>query len=274
MIKLHKNAKNITNKKFGRLTAIIPIKNNKYGVYWKCKCICGKIVNVLATRLIKGTTKSCGCLLKDIMKTRNQKGKNNPNYKSGESLKIHYCIKCKTNPISFNNWLYGKKYCKECYKKTLKGNGNPNFKNDNTHNNRCIDCGKHISKQSKRCQNCAGKINGKNQRGKLNHRFGKPPTHGKRIKYKGIKMRSSWEIAYAKYLDKNKIKWQYEPKTFDLGDTTYTPDFYLPETDTYVEIKGYWRDDAKKKFKMFQKKYYSMNIVLLTKKELKKLRII
>jgi predicted nuclease of restriction endonuclease-like RecB superfamily len=202
----------------------------------------------------------------------NQKGKNNGNYIDGRSLEIHYCSICKANPISYNNWLYGKKQCNDCYHKTLKGSGNPNFNKDNTHNNKCKDCNQHISKPSKRCKSCENKRRYINPRN--NPRFGKPTPHGKHIKYKNTWMRSSWEVAYAKYLDKNGIKWLYEPKTFDLGNTTYTPDFYLPESDTYVEIKGRWRDDAKKKFKKFQKKYYSMNIILLTEKELKKLNII
>jgi len=29
--------------------------------------------------------------------------------------------------------------------KNFKGINNPNFKHDKTHNNKCIDCGKHIS---------------------------------------------------------------------------------------------------------------------------------
>jgi hypothetical protein len=200
----------------------------------------------------------------------NQKGQNNNHYIDGSSLINHYCVDCNKR-ISYGNWLHGNKRCNHC--KSV-GKNNSNFKNDKTHNNKCIDCKKHISRPSKRCRKCANKINGKNQLGRLNHRFGKLPSHGKILKYKGIKMRSTWEVLYAKYLDKNKIRWLYESKTFDLGNTTYTPDFYLPETDTYIEIKGYWRDDAKKKFKMFQKKYYSMNIVLLTGKELKKLKII
>jgi len=95
------------------------------------------------------------------------------------------------------------------------------------------------------------------------------PSHGKHFRYKKYNLRSSYELAYAKWLDKQEIEWQYEPKTFDLGTTTYTPDFYLPETDEWIEIKGYWRDDAKKKFKLFKKKYNSMNIKLLMEKDLK-----
>jgi predicted nuclease of restriction endonuclease-like RecB superfamily len=61
-------------------------------------------------------------------------------------------------------------------------------------------------------------------------------------------LKSGWEEAFAKWCDRNKTKWLYESKTFNLGETTYTPDFYLSESDTYIEIKGFWRDDAKKKF--------------------------
>jgi predicted nuclease of restriction endonuclease-like RecB superfamily len=104
--------------------------------------------------------------------------------------------------------------------------------------------------------------------------FGKLPSHGKRIKYKGICMRSSWEVSYAKYLDKNNWKWLYESKTFDLGNMTYTPDFYLSEDNAYVEIKGYWRDNALLKYRLFRKIYPKVRIRVLTKKSLKKLGII
>jgi uncharacterized Zn-finger protein len=101
------------------------------------------------------------------------------------------------------------------------------------------------------------------------HFFGKPPKNGKWTKYKSIWMRSTWESAFAKWCDKNLIKWQYEPKTFDLGNITYTPDFYLPEFNLYIEIKGWWRDNAKIKFKLFKQKYCGERIKLLEKSELK-----
>jgi hypothetical protein len=35
------------------------------------------------------------------------------------------------------------------------------------------------------------------------------------------------------------IEYQYEPEGFDLGDGIfYLPDFYLPKTDTWIEVKG------------------------------------
>lgn len=113
----------------------------------------------------------------------------------------------------------------------------------------------------------ARKLSTKNK-GK-NHPFFGKIIHGKWGKYKGIWMRSSWEVAFTYWLDLSGIKWLYESKTFDLGNTTYTPDFYLPEFNCYIEIKGYWRDDAKKKFSLFRRKYFNIKIAVLEYKQLK-----
>ncbi len=74
-------------------------------------------------------------------------------------------------------------------------------------------------------------------------------------RYKGIFMRSSWEILFAKCLDRNNIKWLYEPKTFKLDIGYYRPDFYLPEIDNYLEIKGFLDKRSKYKIKEFKKKH-------------------
>ena len=69
--------------------------------------------------------------------------------------------------------------------------------------------------------------------------------------YKGADLHGKWELYYAKYLDENQIKWQrckdsflYE---FEGKTRRYTPDFYLIDSDEYIEIKGYKteKDDAK-----------------------------
>jgi len=93
-------------------------------------------------------------------------------------------------------------------------------------------------------------------------------SHGKWNKYNGIFMRSSWETRFAFFLDCSGVKWLYEPKYFDLGNTTYRPDFYLPEFDCYIEIKGYWREDAITKFKLFQRKYSNTHIKIFNRKKL------
>lgn len=55
---------------FGRLTITGPSRKrdiNKRKLYW-CKCVCGKRVLVRGTFLRIGKTRSCGCLLKDILR--------------------------------------------------------------------------------------------------------------------------------------------------------------------------------------------------------------
>lgn len=111
-------------------------------------------------------------------------------------------------------------------------------------------------------------------KGKKNGMYGKKAKHGKRIKYKGSYMRSTWEIAYAKYCIINHIKYRYEPKVFEIvykynnikKEGTYRPDFYLPKQDLWIEIKGWWRDDAKVKFNAFKKQYSKIKIKIINKK--------
>ena len=59
--------KDITGQRFGRLTAIEPLKDPAPGLgqqykLWKCRCDCGNISNVYYWNLVKGHTRSCGCL--------------------------------------------------------------------------------------------------------------------------------------------------------------------------------------------------------------------
>lgn len=189
-------------------------------------------------------------------------GSNNPNFKDNRCSIQHYCPICKVNRISHNTWLRNGK-CQKCYY-NIRRTGH-NFA-------KCIDCGKKLSTYKvKRCRSCAFK-------GKFNPNFGKPPKHGKGQYYKNIYMRSSYEIKFAKYLDKSGIKWYYEPKYFELKldnkITTYTPDFFLPKTKEYIEIKGWWRHNSKEKFLQFKKQYPKVMIKVLEYKELIDLKIL
>jgi hypothetical protein len=197
-------------------------------------------------------------------KSCSHKGILHSNYKDGKYIqKIFNCIKCGKS-ISV---MASKGLCKSCSQKKE----NSSRKNKRPH---CIDCEIEISYSYKghvfkRCQKCMGLL----RRGRNHPLFGKSVSW-KRIKYNNVWIRSSWETAYAKYLDKNNVKWLYESKTFDLGDTTYTPDFYLPETDRYIEIKGWERKDFRKKIELLKIKYSDIKIIILKKKELKTLKIL
>lgn len=60
----------------------------------------------------------------------------------------------------------------------------------------------------------------------------------KETEYKGILFRSRLEARVAVFFDKAGIEWVYEPDRVVNGDSEYNPDFYLPELDDYVEVKG------------------------------------
>jgi hypothetical protein len=54
-----------------------------------------------------------------------------------------------------------------------------------------------------------------------------------------IDMRSTWEVAFAWACDFYGIEWVYEPEWFVLKKgVRFLPDFFLPEADLYVEVKG------------------------------------
>ena len=120
--------------------------------------------------------------------------------------------------------------------------------------------------------------------GSKNPMFGrsgkKSPTFGRimyipnKVSYNNISMRSTWEVNFAMWLDLSNIKWKYEPKTFDLGDCTYTPDFYLPEFNSYIEIKGYFTDYARNKINKFKKLYNNINFKLYKERQLKQMGVI
>jgi hypothetical protein len=200
---------------------------------------------------------------------------------------------------------YTAKRCHKCeHKRRIllglrKGKLHPNYKHGFCCDNKkkYCKCGREMNYRSKHCFNChlkkfiihtkqfpsrywlnkhRDKITkqkiSKNSKGKNKGRI--PSFSGKRIKYKDICFRSSWEAIYAKYLDKNNIKWLYETKVFDLENTTYRPDFYLPETDEYIEIKGYWYKTSLIKFKLFKKLYPNINIKILMKSQLQKLNLL
>jgi len=58
---------NLINKKFGRLLVVEKTDqiSKEGGIYWKCKCECGKEINVTTHDLKKANTKSCGCLFQE-----------------------------------------------------------------------------------------------------------------------------------------------------------------------------------------------------------------
>ena len=91
----------------------------------------------------------------------------------------------------------------------------------------------------------------------------------KNIDYKGTKLKGSWELLFAQWLDKNNIAWKHEVKGFEYewnGTRLYYPDFYLPELDVYVEIKGYETERDRIKWKAVS------NLIVVKKKGIEEIK--
>ena len=72
--------------------------------------------------------------------------------------------------------------------------------------------------------------------------------------YNGQKYRSKLEAEYAKGMDEAGVAFVYEPEGFVLSDgTKYLPDFYLPDYDLFIEVKGIMSDLDQHKIDMFRK---------------------
>ena len=71
-------------------------------------------------------------------------------------------------------------------------------------------------------------------------------------------MDSTWEVAMARKLDELGIIWQRDAAmklwyfTPAGRRRNYIPDFYLPDLDMYIEVKGYWTPAARHKMKDVQ----------------------
>jgi hypothetical protein len=81
------------------------------------------------------------------------------------------------------------------------------------------------------------------------------PSIYKTVDGKLVSMDSTWEVIMAMRLDELNIKWERDenmklPYLMKSGrKRNYIPDFYLPEHDVYIEVKGYLTDSAKHKMK-------------------------
>jgi len=82
-------------------------------------------------------------------------------------------------------------------------------------------------------------------------------------------MRSNYERQFAQWLTDNKIEYKYEPWILTFPDgTQYVPDFYLPFSKVFIEIKGLWEPRAWQKFIRLTKVHistYLINYIFLHK---------
>jgi hypoxanthine phosphoribosyltransferase len=89
------------------------------------------------------------------------------------------------------------------------------------------------------------------------------------------------ELECAKILDYHGVPWAYEPKTFTLeedGDgrvvEAFTPDFYLPEQDLYLEITVMRQPlvtRKNRKLRKLRERYPDVQIKLFYKRDIERL---
>lgn len=70
-----KQEKDITGRRFGRLTAIRNdgIDGPNLRIKWLCRCDCGAEISIYKEYLMDGRTRSCGCLRRERMIKMNEK---------------------------------------------------------------------------------------------------------------------------------------------------------------------------------------------------------
>lgn len=76
--------KNLIGVKFGRLLVIKFVSFGRHRANWDCLCDCGNKYVVSSTDLIRGKTKSCGCIKRE--KTGNKNHNYNPNLTDEERI--------------------------------------------------------------------------------------------------------------------------------------------------------------------------------------------
>lgn len=124
--------KDLTGKKFGRLTVLYRLYNyhKRDSVYWICMCDCGNLVEVSGANLKKNNTKSCGCFQKEtaakrftkhnksntrLYKTYNEMksrcyNKNDKDYQYYGGRGIAVCDEWLDDFMNFYNWAMDNDY--------------------------------------------------------------------------------------------------------------------------------------------------------------------
>ena len=91
------------------------------------------------------------------------------------------------------------------------------------------------------------------------------------------------EEAFARILDYYGVEWQYEPRTFDLEwddqgrvSEAFSPDFYLPQQDLYVELTTLRPQLTRlknKKLRRLKELYPEVNVKIFKRQDLESLMV-
>jgi hypothetical protein len=86
---------NLKGQKFGNLV-VLRFSHTKHNAYWVCQCICGKETTIRGSKIVKGQTKSCGCLV--IKTNKERSGDKSSKFKHG------FARRHQKTPREYNSW--------------------------------------------------------------------------------------------------------------------------------------------------------------------------
>lgn len=95
----------LVGRTFDRLTVIERVDNDRFGkTRWRCRCTCGKETTTHANTLLKGETRSCGCLHAESVKVN----KRTHGYARSPIYRVWCVMKARClNPTDHNYKRYG-----------------------------------------------------------------------------------------------------------------------------------------------------------------------
>lgn len=148
----------------------------------------------------------------------------------------------------------------------------------------CSSLGRRKAKRARKCKICKQAIKGEGKKfcsracQYEGQSLGLVKSHsGGRAGYRRdlpkVRFRSSLEADYMRYCQHTSVRVEYAPKAFhiviDGKDRRYTPDFYLPDADQYIEVKALRKDGLYDRNLACVKKLQEMgyNVTLVSMKE-------
>lgn len=191
--------------------------------------------------------------------------------KDDKRTKEGQCTKCNI-PLEVNiRTDLSKIVCEGC-----KANNQPGYYKQFIKYKKCCVCGKEIEKNNK-FDYCR-------EHWILSEEFQKTIAHGNKNYKKGyvynkwsdsyVYLLSGLEFKYYSYLTENNIKWDKpNPLKYTIENEShlYFPDFYLPDTDEYIEVKGYMWNNDKEKMRLVTEQNQDKNIRILKAKDINRL---
>ena len=107
------------------------------------------------------------------------------------------------------------------------------------------------------------------------------PTGG--LPHESVAFAHPSERDFARVLDFYGVEWRYEPRTFVLSENAdghpteaFSPDFYLPDLDLYIELttlKQRLVTKKNRKIRELRQRYPGINVMILYRKDWQNLAV-